>query len=384
MEKRMRALVCGCGNMGKAIVWSSIQLGLDVIALDNRADATAMLPQNLFDFMHIKDFEDTKKAITLTKPSVVISSLPYHQNKELAFYCIEQGIPYCDLGGSVPVSEEINRKANSLINGNPAPVMTDLGLAPGWVNILAEHGCRQLHQDKIEEVKMMVGGLPKEPDNPPLNYSATWSVDGLINEYKDKCRILENGNTARVDGMDGLETVETNSLGELEAFYTSGGSAHTIESMREKGVKNCSYKTLRYKGHCDAIKFLIRKCELEGECLDKIFTKGCAAVAGGPGQTSDLVIIKVTIKARESSWQKELLIPQGQFFSGMQKATAFPIASVAKMMAQGKLTGDKEQHRDYYTQFPKTLSYKDIDYDEFNKNIEFLREGIKDSTYEVD
>jgi len=383
MEKKLRAMVCGCGNMGKAIVWSMVNLEFDVIALDKDSNSAQHLPQNLFDFLEVKDIEATKKALMLTKPNIVISSLPYHQTQELAFVCIEQGIPYCDLGGSVPVSESINNKANSLVNGNNAPVMTDLGLAPGWINILAEHGCKELRKSEIEEVKMMVGGLPKNPDNPPLNYQATWSIDGLINEYKDKCRILENGNIARVDGMDGLEKINTTSLGELEAFYTSGGSSHTLNSMYERGVKNCYYKTLRYKGHCDAIKFLIRRCELEGECLESIFTRGCRDKNPTQHRTTDLVIMKVTIKGKESSWEKELLIPQSQIFTGMQKATAFPIASVARMMAEGKLTGDKDQHRDYHTQFPKTLSYKDIDYDEFNKNINFLRETIKDSPYEV-
>ena len=36
-------------------------------------------------------------------------------------------------------------------------VFTDLGLAPGLVNILGEHGCTKV--DKPTDVKMMVGGL---------------------------------------------------------------------------------------------------------------------------------------------------------------------------------------------------------------------------------
>ena len=92
---------------------------------------------------------------------------------------------YCDLGGRVDVSQNINEAAK---NHGPAnvPVFTDLGLAPGWVNILAEVGCRQLHR-QATTVRMMVGGLPDSKVNHPLDYVVTWSVYGLINEYKDDC-----------------------------------------------------------------------------------------------------------------------------------------------------------------------------------------------------
>ena len=60
----------------------------------------------------------------------------------------------------------------------------------------------------------------------------------------------------------------------------------------------------------------------------------------------------------------------------MQKATAFSISSVAKIMAEGKMEGNKEQHRDYWTQYPKSLSYADVPFDEFDKNLRFL--GVYD------
>ena len=51
------------------------------------------------------------------------------------------------------------------------PVFTDLGLAPGLVNILAEQGYRELYgTGKIIGVEMMVGGLPdylESNRNPP-------------------------------------------------------------------------------------------------------------------------------------------------------------------------------------------------------------------------
>ena len=46
-------------------------------------------------------------------------------------------------------------------------------------------------------------------------------------------------------------------------------------------------------------------------------------------------------------------------------------------MAEGKLEGDKEQHRDYHTQYPKNLGYKDIPFEEFNNNLEELLTSVE-------
>ena len=63
---------------------------------------------------------------------------------------------------------------------------------------------------------------------------------------------------------------------------------------------------------------------------------------------------------------------EAEMFSAMQQATAFPISSVAALMAEGIFDGDKEQHRDYYTQYNKNLSYKDIDFDLFKEKLDVL------------
>ena len=45
-------------------------------------------------------------------------------------------------------------------------------------------------------------------------------------------------------------------------------------------------------------------------------------------------------------------------------------------MAEGTFDGDKDQHRDYHTQYPKNLAYSDIPYDKFIKNLEKLDLGL--------
>ena len=202
---------------------------------------------------------------------------------------------------------------------------------------------------------MMVGGLPKEPIN-TLKYSCTWSYDGLINEYKEDCIVLLHGETSIQKSMSGLESVRT-SIGNLEAFYTSGGIAHTLTTMKSRGVKNCSYKTLRYPGHHSIVNFLIHESGLDNETLIEIFKKTC------PPQ-DDLVIIKVEVDDVLSgsgimSFQK--VIKSDSRFSAMQKATAFPIASAAHTIVVSHI-------------YKPVLKYDDIEYPEFNKWLDYLFE----------
>ena len=309
--------IVGAGNMGKAIAWAMERLGYQLVILDQYEEAIQSC-QTLLKASH--KFVKGKGYDTLTGCSTVISSLPYHQNLDLATFCIDHGIPYFDLGGSVGVSNDINTYAKEHAT---APVMTDLGLAPGWVNIMAENMCQEYLNREGEvpnTITMMVGGLPQEINN-TLQYSCTWSFDGLINEYKDDCIVLQDGEHVIAKGMGGYEfPVMSEEIGALEAFYTSGGAAHTISVMKKRGVENCSYKTLRYPGHHKMVNFLIHESGLPDETVIEIFKRTC------PPQ-DDLVIIKVT--ADELGFEK--VIRSGKNFSAMQKATAFPIASVAHM-----------------------------------------------------
>ena len=371
---RKKAAVVGVGRMGEAIVYAMNKLGFYVVGLDTNESSKDSFSKYIKSgtdgiFYTLRDDQgaeskDLDDALIFEKPDIVISSLPYHQTEKVAYWCIDNGIRDCDLGGKVDVSKRINEYAKDA----KAPVMTDLGLAPGLVNILTEQGCREIHNTP-DEIKMMVGGLPGIPDSPPFNYSTTWSIDGLINEYTDDCEVLVDGEIKKVPGMSGLEEVKINILRDsFETFYTSGGASHTIADMKERGVKNCSYKTLRWQGHCDAVNFLLRKCNLSKDCLIQILKNGCAYEAGSP----DFVIIKVVIKAGDVSWDKEIIIPYDLTFSAMQKATAFSVASIAAQLAEGTLEGRMEQRRGYWLDFPKTLSYKHVNYDELKNSLKEL------------
>ena len=379
----MKALVLGVGRMGTTIAHAMDYFGFHVVGMDTNPKAADNIPKKVNheqtedkegnkaigaprnEFFIVEDANDICRGIAAQeKPDVVISSLPYHQTVDVAKYCIDNEIRYCDLGGRVDVSEDINEYATK---NAKKPIFTDLGLAPGWVNILAEQGCKEIHR-QVDNVKMMVGGIPAVKINPPLNYAATWSTDGLINEYKDDCIILEDGKPRTVSGMDGLEEVSFQLLGDekLEAFYTSGGASHSVDTMQKRGVKNCCYKTIRYEGHREIVRFLMKQADLDKKSLEQIFTKGCE------NKTGDIVLLKVEVNGGDVTWKKEIIVGYDMHFSAMQKATAFSISSVAKLMAEGFFDERKTQNRGGDLTLSVVLNYSDVPFEEFNKNLEEL------------
>ncbi len=374
----MKAAVLGIGRMGTAIAWAMDKFGFQVTGMDTNRDAANNIPKKINyeqttdaddnnvaglernDFLVVKDADDIITGLNvLNNFDVVISSLPYHQTEKVGLWCVDNGVRYCDLGGRVDVSQNINNHAKEKAT---KPVFTDLGLAPGLVNILAEKSKHEVRGAK--NIEMFVGGLPLFMDRfNPLKYECTWSIDGLINEYEDDCIILENGEEKVVEGMEGYQLVDFEDE-ELEAFYTSGGASHTINTMKEAGVENCSYKTLRYRGHRDVVRFLIRKSGLSPSELAKLFINGCPESGHG-----DRVLIHVNAENGPLKWKKYIEVLNDDRFSAMQKATAFPISCIASLMVEGELEGDKDQHRDYWTQYPKALTYADVPFGKFQQKL---------------
>lgn len=357
--------IVGVGNMGQAIAWAMEALGYKLLLLDNNQqslDSCKKLLNNssqhefsVFSADETGGYRNEHNYRKMYTPNfdilqscnAVISSMPFSANMLLSTVCADNNISYFDLGGSVYYSDIINRytaRKNSTC-------FTDLGLSPGWTNIIAEN----LYNSYInktgntpDSISMMVGGLPEDPKN-TLKYTCTWSCDRLVKEYCDDCEILSNGIIKNVTGMGGYEipTLDDYDIGDLEAFYTNGGGSHSIHTMQSRGVKNCSYKTIRYQGHHNIAKFLIRESGLNQKELANIFKNSC------PTQ-KDLVIIKIHV----DDLSFEQIIKSNMQFSAMQKCTAFPTASVVHNL----LSSDKQG----------ILKYEDVEYQAFNTDLEDL------------
>jgi lysine 6-dehydrogenase len=292
------------------------------------------------------DVTDYKQTIELMRGhDAAISCVVYHFNLILAQSAIEARVNFCDLGGNNEVVDaelaldEEARKAG--IN-----IIPDCGLAPGMVSVLVAHGAARF--ESLEAIHIRVGGLPQKP-KPPLNFQIVFSVEGLINEYIERARVIRGGKIVEVESLTEIESLDFPPIGKLEAFQTSGGTSTLPETFLGR-LQELDYKTIRYPGHCDKFKLLIdlgltsseeisvnthvTPREVFGEMLQRRL----------PADEPDLVLIRIEFVGNRDGKRQTLVydildrFDKSTGLSAMMRTTAFSASIIAQMMARGETT----------------------------------------------
>ena len=185
---------------------------------------------------------------------------------------------------------------------------------------------------------MRVGALPQFPHN-ALKYNLTWSTDGVINEYCNPCECIRDGVMTEVPALEELEGLSLDGI-EYEAFNTSGGLGTLCETLEGK-VENMNYKTVRYPGHCDIMKMLVRDLRL-GQRRD--IMKDVLETAM-PITYQDVVLVFVTVtgwqdgRLTQESYVKKTYAQKinGRLMSAIQITTAAGICAITDLLFEGKL-----------------------------------------------
>jgi lysine 6-dehydrogenase len=225
-------------------------------------------------------------------------------------------------------------------------VIPDCGLAPGMVNILAEHGINQL--DTVRAVRIYVGGLPQNPE-PPLNYQIVYSLEGVLDYYTTLSWVVRDGKLTQVAALSELETVVFEApVGELEAFHTAGGLS-TMGFRYEGKIPTMEYKTLRYPGHAKIMEAIrdLGLLELEPVDLDgiKVIPRELFIAAAGPRlrkpESPDMVALRVTVEGTKNGrdttrgWEVLDYYDVEHGVSAMMRTTGYSLAITGQMQAGG-------------------------------------------------
>lgn len=140
---------------------------------------------------------------------------------------------------------------NELAQQNEVTAIVDCGVAPGMSNlILGFHNASM----SIDSFECMVGGLPKKRIQ-PFEYKAPFSPIDVLEEYTRPARYVENGAIVTRPALSEPELIDFDKVGTLEAFNTDGLRS-ILFTMGH--IPNMKEKTLRYPGHIDLMKGLIK------------------------------------------------------------------------------------------------------------------------------
>jgi saccharopine dehydrogenase-like NADP-dependent oxidoreductase len=327
-----RVLLLGAGNIGAAIAALLTETGdFEVCVGDREATAlSALAPGVRTRNVDVED--DTSLRAALTGNDVVINALPYYLSVPIARAARATGVHYFDLTEDVSTAREIR----AIAEGAATVFMPQCGLAPGFISIAAHDLASRF--EKPHRVRLRVGALPLFPSN-ALKYNLTWSTAGLINEYCNGCHVIHEGKLHDVLPLEGLEEFSLDGVA-YEAFNTSGGLGTLCESMLGK-VDHLSYKTIRYPGHCELVRFLcndLRLCERRELFRDVIEN----AV---PITTQDVVLIFVTVSGLRGGRMLQETFTQkvyhgrvhGRELSAIQITTASSVCAVMDLQRTGKL-----------------------------------------------
>ncbi|WP_406851058.1 saccharopine dehydrogenase family protein [Herbaspirillum huttiense] len=332
----MRTVLLGCGHIGQTIARLLAECGeggdYNVTIADRDAQALQAVA-GVHAEKAVVDSSDARALEALLHPAdIVINALPYHMAVKVARAARNTGTHYFDLTEDVRATKAIA----ALAADAPVAFMPQCGLAPGFIGIAAHHLAATF--DEVHDVKMRVGALPQYPTN-ELKYNLTWSVDGLVNEYCHPCEALRDGVKVAVDPLADIEHFSLDGV-EYEAFNTSGGLGTLCETLAGR-IRNLDYKSVRYPGHQQRMKFLLSDLGLRHDpaLLKNILRKSV------PATLQDVVLVFVTVsglragKLMQEVFTRKIVAQEraSRRESAIQTSTAAGVCAALDLFRAGRL-----------------------------------------------
>ena len=328
-----RLILLGAGKIGETIT-HFLQASGDYALTVADQDPARLAPMAALGAATVRcEFGDPAALRELIRGhQYVISASPFHLTPAISAAAVDVGAHYFDLTEDV----ESTRRVKSLATTAATALVPQCGLAPGFISILAH--AMTLKFDSLRDVQMRVGALPVYPTN-ALKYNLTWSTDGLINEYCNPCEAISDGRLRETLALEEIEAFSLDGVA-YEAFNTSGGLGTLCETLEGK-VENLNYKTVRYPGHRDLVKMLIRDLRLgqRRDILKDVLEESV------PMTHQDVVLVFVTVsgmregRLTQESYAKKIYSKTigGKLYSAIQVTTAAGICAMVDMMRGGLL-----------------------------------------------
>lgn len=276
-------LVLGLGKVGDLVAHLLHVAGFDVVG----ADVTCRGGEAPFPVVTLDVTDTAAVGEQLGRFDAVVSCLPFRFNGPVAAAALARGVHYFDLTEDVATTQQLLELAEHA----QSVVMPQCGLAPGLICITGAWLARDF--DRLDAIELKVGALPASPSG-LLGYAFNWSPEGVVNEYLNDCEVIRDGRRRSVPSMSEIEVVWIGGT-QLEAFTTSGGLG-TMCATFEGQVERLDYKTLRYPGHCELMRFFFDELHMrqDRELAGRILVKA------KPPVDDDVVYLYAAVEGERS------------------------------------------------------------------------------------
>ena len=320
-------LVIGMGKVGSLVGTLLHHSDFNVSGLDAQKRDDLAFPVKTGDVTDIAALAGHLEGF-----DAVVSCLPYNLNLPVAVAAHKQGLHYFDLTEDVSTTKAILEMSGSS-KGVMAP---QCGLAPGFIGIVGASLAEGFSD--LRSIELRVGALPQHPRG-LLGYAFNWSPAGVVNEYLNDCEVVKDGKVMFVPAMEDIETIFINGM-QLEAFTTSGGLGTMCETFQGR-VRDLNYKTMRYPGHCELMRFFFGELHMKEDRV----TAGKILVNAKPPVNEDVVYVHAAVEgtkdgelARDEFVQGYQPIEiGGQKWRAISWTTAASICAVVEMVNEGTL-----------------------------------------------
>lgn len=352
-----RYAVLGAGRQGIAAAYDLAKFGnadqIILMDLNNKiAESGAKFLNDLLKHRNVTpievDVRDTKQLISaLQGITCIISAVPYHLNLKITEVAVQVGANMCDLGGNTGIVQKQLEKNEEAKETN-ITIVPDCGMGPGMNISLAIYAMSLL--DKAREVYIWDGCLPQNP-KPPWNYTLTFNINGLTNEYHGNAFFLRNGQIIEVPCFEGFEELDfPPPLNRLEAFITSGGLSTMPWTFQGK-LERLENKTLRYPGHYAQFKafaklglFDLEPIKVEDfEVVPRDVFHALLEPKLTQPEIKDIAIIRIKCIGEKEGKNVQAIVELLDFydeetgFTAMQRLTGWHASIVAIFAIKGKI-----------------------------------------------
>ena len=328
----MRILVIGAGRCGIAIAEMLSASGDYEVTLADSADearsraATSNLPFVFVDGTRQREVERMLPGFDAVVAAVPSSVCPF-----IAAAAVACGVAYLDLADIPEIAADGRRTG--------APAIPSCGFSPGLVNDIASDLSSRMAGPF--DMTVRAGALPIYPTN-RLGYGLSWNVDDLIEEYSSPGDAIRGGQPIKIAPLEGLENLVLDGA-RYEAF-TTGAAASSLPAMLMGRAENFVFKTIRYPGHLELIRFLLEDLGLRSR-QDHLRT---LLQNGLPEISQDVLLLFITVRSARDGRQTEQSdcrrisygrLSGGRIVSALPRASAAHLCTMLDLLRSGAISG---------------------------------------------